>query len=143
GVGKELFQRRARHRPPPHHSTVRRSQEPYRKKLNAVLFDGKNDIPAVNLFYMGLLSFAIKHGGNGRTENIGINQPHAGSGLRERNRKIRRYGRLADTAFSGSNGNDVFYARKDWRITAHCRYRRCHGYLKLIVADNATYCCFA
>ena len=110
-VAKELFQGRACHRAPPNDRAVGWRKESDRKQFDAVLFNRHNDILAVDLLNMRLLVLAIKHSGNRRTIDVSVDQPNRCAGLRQGHSEIAGYGRFANPALPGRDGDDILYAR--------------------------------
>ena len=56
------------------------------------------------------LVFRTQHGGDRRTINVGVQNPHFRPFCRQRQRQVYRSRRFTDATFAGTDGNNVLHA---------------------------------
>ncbi len=110
GIANELFQGVASHSATPNKCRTRVDKKANRQNFYTIFLNRHNQRAPINLVGHGTRILNIEHFGNGRTENISIEQTHTVAHLCQRHCQICRHSRLSHAAFSRRNGDDVFHA---------------------------------
>ena len=112
GVGNELLQRVRGHAAAPQGGCVGVDEEADGEYLHSVFIGRDEELPPVALFGEDAFRLQVEHFGNGRAEDVGIEQSDLVAELGQGYRQVGGHGALAHAAFAGTDGNDVLHLRQ-------------------------------
>ena len=112
GVGNELLQCVRGHAAAPQRGRVGVDEEADGEYLHTVFIGRDEELPPVALFGEDAFRLQVEHFGNGRPEDVGIEQSDLVAELGQGHRQVGGHGALAHAAFAGTDGDDVLHLRQ-------------------------------
>ena len=111
-IGNQLFQRVRRHASAPERSSIGRDEETYGEHLDAVGFDGTNQVAAVHVDSVGSFVLNVEHLRHRRSENVAIQQSDLIPQTCQCDGQVGRNGAFAYAALARADGDDVLHLRQ-------------------------------
>lgn len=117
GVADELFECVASHAASPKRGLVGVDEESDAQHLDAVLFDGDDEVASVDVLAVRTCVLHLEHLGHGGTEDVAVENANAMAQTCQGNGQVGCHGALTYAALPAAYGNDVLYARQEvWQV---------------------------